>query len=90
MNETIDMNARVVANNRLQTLRAMERVVTHLGGKNAYVKWLLALPGNATLSEIGALSANALETISKDEDAFLAVKHEFAAIMGPVLSEMAE
>lgn len=85
-----DMKERVVANNRLQTLRAMERIVTQLGGKAAYVKWLAAMPDDVSLADAGSLSTDALTAISKDEEAFLAIKYEFAAIMGPVLSKMAE
>lgn len=75
---------------RVQTMRAMERLMINLGGKNGYIKWLMALPEGAGLNSIGVIGTEALRDIAENEDAYQHVVRSFATHMGPVLTSMVE
>lgn len=75
---------------RVQTLRAMERLMINMGGKDGYIKWLMALPETANLSSIGVIGAEALRDIAENDEAYNKVIKEFAACMGPILMGIAE
>lgn len=75
---------------RVQTMRAMERLMINLGGKDGYIKWLMALPEGASLTSIGVIGAEALRDIAEHEEAYQRVVRSFATHMGPVLMGMGE
>lgn len=75
---------------RVQTMRAMERLMINLGGKDGYIKWLTALPETAGLSSIGVVGTEALRGIAEDDVEYKKLVQSFAAHMGPVLTAMAE
>ena len=90
------MNAREMAKRnaevleRVQNLRAMERLMVNVGGKAAYIEWLKALPEDTGLSSVGTVGQEALREIAENEKSYNAVLKTFAACMGPVLIGMAE
>lgn len=75
---------------RVQTMRAMERLMINMGGKDGYIKWLQALPETAGLSSIGIVGTEALRDIAENDADYNAVVQAFAAHMGPVLTSMVE
>lgn len=75
---------------RVQNLRAMERLMINLGGKVAYIKWLEAMPEDADMSSIGVISQDALRNVAANEEKYANVLREFATYMGPVLMGMIE
>lgn len=86
--EQAKRNAEVLE--RVQNLRAMERLVVNMGGKTAYIEWLKAMPEDVGLSSAGTVGQEALREIAENEQSYNNVLKTFAACMGPVLMGMAE
>lgn len=88
MNET-EARERLETAEKLQTLRAMERLVLKLGGKKEYIAWLGAMPDDADFSKIGHMRDDSLRQIAQDPARYENAGKVFAKAMGPVLQEMA-
>lgn len=74
---------------RTQTMRAMERLMLGLGGKNAYIAWLEAMPADATLNASGGLDMGTINRIAADDSQYKRIVRAFASHMGKVLTDMA-
>lgn len=85
--ETARKNAEKITRN--QTIRAMENLIVGMGGKNAYIAWLEAMPEDATLGLSGGISTATIAKISEDDVLFNRIVKVFAANMGPILTELA-
>lgn len=76
--------------NRLQTLKAMERVMITTGGKDGLIAWLNAMPEDAVLSAVGCVSHNTMVRVAEDDAAYRRAVRAFASHMAPVLTALAE
>lgn len=86
--EQVKRNAEVIE--RVQNLRAMERLVVNMGGKSAYIAWIKAMPDDVELQSIGSVGQESLKVIAENEQSYSAVVKAFATSMGPILIGMAE
>lgn len=85
--ETARKNAEKITRN--QTIRAMEHLIVGMGGKNAYIDWLEAMPEDATLGPSGGISTATISKISADDALFNRAVKAFATHMGPVMAALA-
>lgn len=75
--------------NRLQNLRAMERLMITMGGKDGLMAWMAAMPDDVVLSSSGGVSAESMMDVANRDDAYQAAVQAFAAHMTPVLAAIA-
>ena len=73
---------------RRQTLKAMEQLIVGMGGKAGYIKWLEALPDDATMTPSGGVTTETMVRIAKDTTLYDRACKAFAAHMAPILAEM--
>lgn len=73
---------------RMQTIRAMETLSANLGGKDAYIAFLTALPDSITMIGSGISNASAA-AVAEDDASYEKVVKAFAKNMGSVLTALA-
>lgn len=74
---------------RSTTLLAMERLILSLGGRDAYIKWLEALPTDAGLNNAGGLNQHSVMAISVNDDQYSKMVTAFAKYMLPTMETLA-
>lgn len=74
---------------RLQNLRAMERLMVTMGGKDGTIAWLHAMPADAAFANAGSVSHQTLQQIAEDNESYDKVVIAFARHMAPILHDMA-
>lgn len=74
--------------NRMQTIRAMETISANLGGRDAFVAFLNALPADVSMTSAG-LSNASVAAVAQDDAAYTKAVKAFAAHMGTVLAALA-
>lgn len=74
---------------RSTTLMAMERLILSLGGSDAYIKWLEALPTDAGLNNAGGLNQHSVMAISMNDDQYSKMVATFAKCMMPYIEALA-
>lgn len=88
---TIDnARERAAAAERMRELDAMERLVLAWGTRTHYAAWLDCFPEDIVLDAGGGVSRDDLMAMAEDENAYNATTAAFAAIMLPVLQQMAQ
>lgn len=75
--------------NRLQNLRAMERLMVAFGGKEGTIAWLTAMPADAAFASAGSVSHQTLQQVAGENEAYEKVVIAFARHMAPILHDMA-
>ena len=85
--ETITSGEKI---NRMQAMKAMERLMITLGGKEGMMAWLAAMPQDAQISPSGGVSTETLMAIAGDQYSYDVVLRAFAKHMQPVLKGIAE
>lgn len=86
-NEPISAGEKIT---RQQTLKAMERIMFTIGGKEGLLAWMAAMPAGVEINASGGVSNEALMAIAGDQEAYRGVMKAFAAHMGEKLTAMAE
>lgn len=76
--------------NRLQTLKAMERIMLSLGGKEGAIAWLNAMPEGVALSAAGGVTQESLMDVAGNDGDYKRAVKGFARCMGAALTRMAE
>lgn len=74
--------------NRMQTIRAMETISANLGGRDAFVAFLSALPADVSMTSVG-LSSASVAAVAQDEEAYNKAVKAFATHMSTVLTALA-
>ena len=74
---------------RFSNLKAMERLMITLGGKEGLIIWMAAMPDNVTISPVGGVSNESLMAVAEDDKLYKAAMKAFAEYMGPVLKKIA-
>lgn len=74
---------------RVQTLRAMERLIVTLGTKHDYIAWLEAMPDDAGMSAAGGMDPATISKVADNNELYGNAVKAFARQIGPVLMEMA-
>lgn len=69
-------------------LKAMERLMITLGGKEGLMIWMAALPEDVTISPVGGVSNESLMAVAEDDKLYKAAMKAFAEYMGPVLQKI--
>ena len=75
---------------RSQNLMAMERLTVNMGGRDAYIGWLSAMPEDVVLTTGGGMSQASALKIAEDEEQYTRLVKAFALAMLPKLKEAAE
>lgn len=73
---------------RLQNLRAMERLMVALGGKDGTIAWLNAMPADAAFAAAGSVSHQTLQQVAENDEAYEKAVMAFARHMAPILHDM--
>lgn len=73
---------------RLQNLRAMERLMVTMGGKDGTLAWLNAMPADAAFANAGSVSNQTLQQIAEDNERYEKAVMTFARHMAPILHDM--
>lgn len=74
---------------RVQHLRAMERLMIALDGKDGMMAWLNAMPDDVILGSNGFTGQKSLEGIAANDSDYNSIVHAFAEHMVPVLQKIA-
>lgn len=74
---------------RFSNLKAMERLMITMGGKEGLMDWMAAMPDNVTISPVGGVSNESLMAVAEDDKLYKAAEKAFALHMGPVLKKIA-
>lgn len=75
---------------RFANLKAMERLMITLGGKEGLMIWMAAMPEDVTISPVGGVSNESMMAVAEDDAQYKAAVKVFADYMGPVLKKIAE
>lgn len=75
---------------RTQTLIAMERLIISLGGRDAYVVWLSAMPESVALNAAGGLAQSSAMSIAENDAHYNHLVKTFANCMLPTMTKLAE
>lgn len=75
---------------RFANLKAMERLMITLGGKEGLMIWMAAMPEDVTISPVGGVSNESMMAVAEDDAQYKATMKVFADYMGPVLKKIAE
>lgn len=75
---------------RSQNIMAMERLTVNMGGRDAYIGWLSAMPEDVVLNSGGGMSQASALKIVEDEEQYNRLVKAFALAMLPKLKEAAE
>lgn len=76
--------------NRVQNLKAMERIMLAFDGKRGLMAWLDALPDDVILDQNGCVSKESLFAIATIEKDYIQVACAFAEHMAPVLLKISD
>lgn len=74
---------------RFSNLKAMERLMITMGGKEGLMDWMAAMPDDVTISPVGGVSNESLMAVAEDDTLYKAAEKAFALHMGPVLKKIA-
>lgn len=84
-NYKTNLTKNAAAIGRMQVIQSAEKLILHLCGKDAYARWLAALPEWATLSTMGGVSNTSAMEIARDDAAYESMIKVMAAELRPVL-----
>ena len=85
--ETITISEKI---NRMQAIKAMERLMITMGGKEGLMALLDAMPQDAQISPSGGVSNETLMEVAGDQYSYDVALRAFAKHMLPVLNKIAE
>lgn len=74
---------------RFSNLKAMERLMITLGGKEGLLTWLAAMPEDINISPVGGVSNESMMAVAEDDTLYKHAVKVFAEYMGPVLKKIA-
>lgn len=74
---------------RFTNLKAMERLMIAMGGKEGLMAWMAAMPEDVTISPLGGVSNESLMAVAASEDSYNAAVRAFAVHMAPMLTAIA-
>lgn len=73
---------------RFSNLKAMERLMITMGGKEGLMDWMAAMPDNVNISPVGGVSNESLMAVAEDDTLYKAAEKAFALHMRPVLQKI--
>lgn len=74
---------------RTQILMAMESLVKTMGGRDAYIAWLSAMPAEAGLNLSGGMDQRTARAVAENTDAYRKMLKAFETSMVPVIKDEA-
>ena len=72
---------------RFSNLKAMERLMITMGGKEGLMDWMAAMPDDVTISPVGGVSNESLMAVAEDDTLYKAAEKAFALHMRPALQK---